>query len=536
MSRRRGGSRTSVGRGTGDLGPFVERPATMSPMRRAPSRSHPSARKDVALPTALAAVAALLLPACGGAPSAPALPADAPNVLLVQVDTLRVDRLGFAGHDRPTSPAMDELAARSLVFDRAYAPSPWTLPSMASIHTGLYPSSHGLQRPKDAIPPEARTLAEVLAQAGYRTDSIVANFLVNPYFGHSQGFATFDTEDAKGDQHVSTPGVTARALDLLADYADDAPEDGPFFLSLLYFDPHYDWLAHGLGFAADGPVGRLTGEETIDELRELAATGEGMTDAEVDELRARYDEEIALTDGGIGQLLAALDTLGLADDTLVVLTADHGEEFLEHGWLGHTRFLYEGMVHVPLLVHDPRATGSFGTHVDTVVSTVSVMPTVLDLVGLDPELHGPDEPSLADFVRKPFLADALQPHDHGLDERVDGRVFLEVDFVPTQEKNLAKVAHLQGVVSRDLKWIVDTETGAVEAYDLRDDPGETRNLAPAWLAGDDPADATTAAAMQRFLDAWRAACVERALPRHQGNWSEEELDQLSKLGYLDSGE
>ena len=317
--------------------------------------------------TLLRCLPLLLLPLACGSPE----PAARPNVLLITVDTLRADRLGFHGHGRDTSPALDGLAERGLVFERAYAPSPWTLPSMASIHTGLYPSSHGLKRPKDAIPPEARTLAEVLDQAGYRTDSIVSNPLVHPRFGHSQGFESFDTKDAKGHDHVSTPGITERALALLDGYAA-APEGEPFFLSLLYFDPHYDWRSHGRGFAAEGTVGRITGEESIEHLRDLAAAEGSLTGAEVQQLVDCYDEEIAFTDEGIGELLDALERLGLAEDTLVVLTADHGEEFLEHGWLGHTRFLYEGMVHVPLVVADPREPSSHGLRVRTPVSTVSV--------------------------------------------------------------------------------------------------------------------------------------------------------------------
>ncbi len=437
------------------------------------------------------------LAACGGdEPS----PGDRPNVLLITVDTLRADRLGFMGYGRTTSPAMDELAERGVIFERAYAPSPWTLPSMASIHTGLYPSSHGLKRPQDAIPPEARTLAEVLSQAGYRTDSIVSNPLVHPRFGHSQGFGSFDTEDAKGHEHVSTPGITERALALLDQYAVDEPREQPFFLSLLYFDPHYDWRSHGLGFASDQPVGRITGEETIEHLRDLAGGAGGLSEGEVRQLVDCYDEEIAFTDQGIGELLDALERLGLADNTIVVLTADHGEEFLEHGWLGHTRFLYEGMVHVPMVVCDPRDEDTHGMRYSEPVSTVSVMPTVLDLVGLDPELHGPDEPSLAQIVREPLAKD--------IDPRIDGVVFSEVDFVPAQEKNLAKVAHLIGVVGADGKLVRDIETGALELFDLLLDPGEQVNLAA------DPGRREGRRELRQDLEAWQAACANSGSSRY----------------------
>ncbi|MDF1799637.1 MAG: sulfatase [Planctomycetota bacterium] len=479
--------------------------------------------RDLARKMGAALLFGLVGSSCG---SDPGLPEDAPNVLLITVDTLRYDHLGLAGYGRETSPNIDALAARGVSFERAYAPSPWTLPSMASIHTGLYPSSHTLQRPKSSIPLEATTLAEALKVVGYRTDAIVSNPIVHPRFGHSQGFDSFDTEDAKGHDHISTPGMTARAKALLADFAAHAAEGERFFLSLLYFDPHYDWLDHGLGFAPER-AGRITGGESVEELRELADTT-GLTDEEVAQLVARYDEEIAFTDAGIGELLDELERLGLSGNTVVVFVADHGEEFLEHGWLGHTRFLYEGMVRVPLVVSDPRAEASHGLRFSEPVSTVSVMPTILSLVGLDPELHAPDEPSLAQVVRDPTAKD--------LDPRIDGVVFSEVDFVPAHEHNLAKVAHLIGVVTRHFKWIQDTKSGAQEAFDLESDPGELEDLSAAWLAGESPEARRMAEASIQSLEVWQAACAERALPPHIGFLSDEEMEELNKLGYLDTGD
>ena len=480
-------------------------------------------------------VAASLSAACGSGSS---LPDDAPNVLLITVDTLRYDHLGFAGYGRDTSPNIDALAERGVSFERAYAPSPWTLPSMASIHTGLYPSSHTLQRPKASIPLEATTLAEALSVVGYRTDAIVANPIVHPRFGHSQGFDSFDTEDAKGHDHISTPGITARAKALLADYADG---DERFFLSLLYFDPHYDWLGHGLGFAPER-AGRITGEESIEELRELAETT-GLTDEEIAQLVARYDEEIAFTDAGIGELLDELERLGLADNTIVVFVADHGEEFLEHGWLGHTRFLYEGMIHVPLVVADPRRRIGQGQSVQLPVSTVSVMPTILELVGLDPERYAPDEPSLAQLVTEPALEGSIELN--GLDPRHDGWVFSEVDFVPADLAMHDKIAHLEAVVGSPLKLIRDKRTGEVEVYEPSEDPGELRDRAPEWalptgerleVGNPDHNGASQLQGLASMLDEWQAACAKRALTPHEGHLSDEEMDELNKLGYLDTGD
>ncbi|MDF1798350.1 MAG: sulfatase [Planctomycetota bacterium] len=455
-------------------------------------------------------LAALLL-GCAGCSDAQ-LPTDHQrlNVLLITVDTLRADHVGTYGYGRGTTPAIDALAERGVVFENALAPAPWTLPSVASIHTGLYPSAHGIQRIKDRLSDEATTLAEVLGAHDYRTVSIVSNSLVRPHFGFGQGFDAFDTSEAAGHDHVSTPGLTKLAKRRLARFAES---DRPFFLSLLHFDPHYDWLDHGLGLATDAGSS-LAGDESIERLRLMASAGE-LGPPEVAALRSRYDEEIRFTDDGIAELLAELERLGLADDTLVVLVADHGEEFLEHGWLGHTRYLYQGMVHVPLIVADPRHGDQHQRRVAPPVSTVSVMATVLELAGIDPAPYQLDAASLAGYVAQG--ASSYEP----------GPVFSEVDFVPTNPNNHAKVAHLEAVLEGHTKTVRSLIGNAHERYDLEADPGELVDLAKS------PAGLAAARESGALLDAWREAREARALPRSQGQTTKAERERIEKLGYLD---
>lgn len=435
-----------------------------------------------------------------------------PNILLIAVDTLRADHLGAFGYERNTTPNIDELVEKSLAFSRAYAPSPWTKPSVASIHTGLFPTAHTVERPHSALPSDVVTLAEILKGEGWQTASVTSNMLLDERYGYSQGFDSYDSGDAQGHRYVSTPGITAKAKQHLADFANT---EEPFFLSLLYFDPHYDWRNHGLGIAAK-TAGRLNGLETIKEMRDMAATAPGMSEEEIGNIRDRYDEEIQFTDAGIGQVLAELNRLGLGDNTIVVFTADHGEEFLEHGWLGHTRFLFEGMIHVPLSVFDPRQGTPPAKPLDTPVSTVSVTPTIVELAGLD-------------HVKYAFGAPSLAPLFGAVDDFPFGPVFSEVNFVAGDKVNAEKESHLMGVIDGDIKFIRHTNKPIFEAFNTRTDPLETLNLLR---------EPEAFPLMQRYkslISGWKQEQIERAYEPRKVPYTKDDLEVLRALGYLDDG-
>lgn len=273
-------------------------------------------------------------------------PVERPSVVLVVVDTLRADRLGIHGQDRPTTPALDAFARKSRVYEQARATSSWTLPSLASLFTGRPPRDHGVGRWEvrfsDALP----TLAEVFQQGGYTTAAVVAHHALLPEFGFDRGFATYDTSAlAAGapSQASTAPLVAERALELL-----DRLGSQPFFLWLHFFDPHAEYQSHEgcpwTGSASD-----------------------------------RYDCEVQWVDRHLAPVLERLDRPDLASRTVVAFTADHGEEFLDHRGTGHGHSLYEELVRVPLVVRIPwerpsRVTGP--------VSHLSLGPTLLDLAHL----------------------------------------------------------------------------------------------------------------------------------------------------------
>jgi len=380
-----------------------------------------------------------------------------PSFLFILVDTLRSDHLSAYGYERETSPALSRLAEAGVRFDRAYAPAPWTKPSVASMFTGQYPHRHGLNFVLEALPPEAVTLAERLSGAGYATAGAVSHVFVAGRNGLDQGFARYDAAEAGGHSHVSTTGVTRRAKKLLASFAGE-----PFFLFVHYFDPHYEYRRHPeFAFAAES-VGRLRGGEDIHALR---AMGADLAPDEVRFLRDVYDEEIRFTDAGIGALLGELDDLSLADDTIVIVAADHGEEFFERGWLGHTRTVHEEVIRVPLVIRIPGGDARARV-VATPVSLVSLAPTILDFAGIevpDGEFQGP----------------SLRPLIEGSGAAEPQPVRSEVKYVvlnrdPRQaEKEAFKYALIRG----RHKLIKDFKAKRLELYDLDEDPGERRNLA-----------------------------------------------------------
>lgn len=401
--------------------------------------------------------ALLLVLLAAGCTRAPVSEKSRPNVLLIVVDTLRVDRLGCYGAERETSPAIDEFAAGAVRFERAYATAPWTIPSVASMISGRYPGSHAMISFDLELPDEVVTLAEVLRDAGYRTAGVVSHFAIDARHNFDQGFDLYLEDEAKGHGHLSTEGVTRQAVEQLQRLAEG---EAPFLLFAHYFDPHYDYLRHAEYDFAAASAGRLDGTQAMRDLLELSST---LSAEEAGFLRDLYDGEIRYTDQGIGRLLERLDELGLREGTIVVITGDHGEEFLDHGNLGHTGSLYEELIRVPLIVRDAGARDEGSALVTQPVSLVSLMPTLLDRVGLEIEASGFHGPSLV-----PLL--------DGVEQSDDRALFAEVDFVPVRKGRHVGEVHKKVVIGERFKLIRDDPTGEFELYDLTVDPLETKNL------------------------------------------------------------
>jgi len=402
-------------------------------------------------------------PAC----KPPTRSARPPDVLLIVVDTLRFDAVGSYGASRQTTPALDAFAQGAVRFERAYATAPWTQPSVASILTGELPSRHGLVR-IGSLPESLETLPERLAAADYARVGIVSHVLLARLHGFDQGFDRFLVSAALPiHSAISTDAVTDRAVEVLRAIEASPEERRPVFLFVHYFDPHYVYHAHPeYGWSSARSAGRLRDSRDIEDLR---AISHDLTAEERDYIRALYHEEVRHTDVGIGELLGALDELGLAEGTLVIVTADHGEELLERGWLGHTRTLYDEVVRVPLLVRPPGPVRAGRVRAGP-VSLTAIAPTVLDYAGLVAE---------GDPARERSLRPLLEERGAAAAGTADRAVVIEVDFVGDDARNAEKNTHKKAIVLGDEKLVRDDTTGVIELYDLARDPGETRDLSGA---------------------------------------------------------
>jgi arylsulfatase A-like enzyme len=304
----------------------------------------------VPLISRLAALSLLLLAACS--PSA----RDRPNVVLVTIESLRPDHVGcYGGRSRsrpevPLTPALDALAAEGMRYPNAHAVTSWTLASHASLFTGLYPSTHRAVAPRDRLGDDFTTVAETLQTAGYQTAGVVSGpYLRRPY-GLGQGFDVWvdgiaSARTAASHDDVTNPQVEA-ALTAFLDETRDP--DLPFFLFAYLWDPHYDYLPpppYDTMFVSPEcePID-LAGYETN------PTFDTGISAAQLAYVFSQYAGEIRATDDLLGRFFAALRAAGLWDDTVVVVTADHGEEFYEHGKIGHKNTVYAESVHVPLIV------------------------------------------------------------------------------------------------------------------------------------------------------------------------------------------
>ncbi len=456
----------------------------------------------------------VLLSALVGLTSACGADARPRNVVLISLDTLRPDHLSCYGHARETSPAIDALAARGVRFADALSPAPWTLPAHTSMFTGLYPSHHGVKDYAHRLAEDSTTLAEVLREHGFQTFAVVNTWnIANPSFEIFQGFDAADVHYVKearpgpgGGQIIANTGaqVAEKARELLRGRATDRP----FFLFAHFYDAHTDFTPepeYRERFVAPY-AGRLDG--TTGQLYALREAGLRLGPADLRFLRDLYDAEIRQLDDVVAGFLAFLDEQGLTDETLIVLTSDHGEEFQEHGGLLHGRTQYEELLRVPLILAGPGLPE--GRVVEEPASLIDLAPTILGRLGLAPPgpLDGLDLAAAWEgrgLPTRAFFGEA----DHN--NVVDGKPAADI-------KRMVRLGHE--------KLHLDRHTSRVQLFDLAEDPGEVRDLSPT-------APERVRALQEelaRFVQGARAGLASGAQP------SEEERELLRQLGYAGDDE
>jgi arylsulfatase A-like enzyme/tetratricopeptide (TPR) repeat protein len=345
------------------------------------------------------------------------------SILLITLDTTRADHLGCYGYKPARTPHLDGLAREGIRFARAYCPAPLTLPSHASIMTGLYPVTHGVRNNGHDLPSGIRTLAEILKGRGYSTAAFVSAFSVDSRFGIDRGFDVYD-DTFRSDSPFKTQNAERRAEETFAGFSRWLEANGKdrFFGWVHYYDPH-------LPYDPPSPY-----KEEFDD--------------------DPYDGEIAYMDRYVGAVLERLKELGILERTIIVVAGDHGEGLGDKVETGHGIFLYEETIRVPLILYNP-AVFPRSQVIESQVRLIDVAPTILEIVGLKNEAAGMTGQSLVAWLKGKSRKD--------LDSLVE-------TFYPRENFGWSE---LIGLVSGRWKYI---QSPRPELYDVMNDPGEREDL------------------------------------------------------------
>ncbi|MFQ5823234.1 MAG: sulfatase [bacterium] len=290
------------------------------------------------------------------------------NLILISIDTLRADRLGAYGYARDTSPNLNAFAEKGVLFRHVVAECSWTLPSHVTMLTGLFPSTHGATHPALKPGPDTEFLAEILRAEGYRTIGHTEGGYVGAEYGFGRGFEFFD------DTRRGLPAILEEAAAQIREFS---PDDR-YFCFLHTYDVHCP-------YTPSEPYAEMFQTEDAQFIDTRWRCGNPhynrmvLSEGQVRFLSNAYDASIREADEHLGRFIQFLETSGVLDNTVVVVTSDHGEEFREHGQIGHERTLYREVLMVPLIILAP---GLTPMRVDTPVGLVDLTPTILDLLGL----------------------------------------------------------------------------------------------------------------------------------------------------------
>jgi len=436
---------------------------------------------------------------CDQPPRPEARGPEAKNVIIVLVDTLRADHMSTYGYERPTSPYLDEFAAGALVFEHTRSQSSCTFPSVNSLMTSRYPDVFARQgEGQFGIPAKYPAIAEILDDLGYYTVAVSQSPVVrntpsehNPNGGFGRGFDRF-VEGCVWRHGTCLNRRIFKELDLV---------ESPFFLYLHYMEPHAPYSHprnyplqfageyEGFDFIRDGnpkPIGKMI-------------YGDGpkykLTDRDIQHLVDLYDDEILFFDEVFRTLIQELEANGLLEETLIVFTSDHGEEFLEHGHISHCRGVWDTVTHVPLFIKIP---GVEGQRFAAAVQNLDIVPTILDYLEIDGGDFGFEGRSLRPLIEgredSQLYAFSRQTEFHSSD---DGRFHL----------------------------ILDTDSDSFTLFDLRNDPLEQHDLF-------DPSHLELGP-LRSALDGWLEQTGKRMRLRESIMADRAKEEELRALGYLE---
>lgn len=464
-------------------------------------------------------------PGCERSDPPPLAKRQRPNIILLTLESLRSDHVGAYGYERDTTPAIDAVAREGVVFENAYSVTSWTLTSHASIFTGLYPSAHQVTEPRDRLGDSHTTLAERLKACGYQTAAAVSGTYLQPPHNLNQGFELYDTNPVRKPKTPALEDITNERMQeaMFGFLKERRNPTRPFFLFGYYWDPHHHYIPPPPYSEMFVPPGAVEPKDIrFDPMFKL---GSQINRAELDYLIAQYDGEIRWTDDYLARLWALLKELGLWDNTAIIITADHAEEFYEHGRNSHKNSVYTESIHVPLIIKMPKSAES--RRDPRLVNLIDLYPTVLELADCDPGdavfsgkslLDAPDNDRAVFFELRSIWS---------YRRKSTGKKWNEIEDWAAVRKGPFKLVH---VINRSRPSELPERW---ELYDLQTDPGEKKSLIQGL---DDTGEyAELVGELQGDIERWQrdmAAMSKLWAASTQAQLTPDEEDRLRSLGYL----
>ncbi len=439
-------------------------------------------------------------------------------VVMIVLDALSARHVGHLGYERPTTPAIDALAADGVTFAHAFAPAPYTLASIPSLFTGRLPDTHGLVGADSVLAEEETTLAEQLRAAGYRTWGAVNNLMGSSLFRLEQGFEVY-YEMFRGEARERIHDPSPRGEELLlegpepfvavvGEWLEQRDPAVPVFYYLHILEPHQPYEPppeYRERFLPESYDGMFSEGFVATEQWPQAGSGRGPTEEDRQALRALYDANLAWADAQVGRILELMREDGLYDEALILITSDHGEAFWQHGRWGHSYQIYDEMLQVPLVVKLPAEAGPRGVRIETLAGLIDVVPTLCTWLDLPLPPAPLDGRSLAGVVAGSEKIPA---------ERT---LFLRTNHeVPTIG---ARTASAKTIVNHNR-----SRGPELEYYQVATDPEESENLASR--------ESRRAAQQAEAVREWFKGATLRRRERGR-ELAPEEAKLLRKLGYVE---
>lgn len=428
------------------------------------------------------------------------VPKDGFNIVLITIDTLRADHLSCYGYERKTSPNIDKIAEKGIIFKNVIAPSSWTAPSMVSLLTSVYPINHGVIHglgykrekkifKKEVFSDELTTLTEILKANGYTTFGIASHSRLSEKFGFARGF----------DYFMCFPFIPAPPVNnTIYLWENEIKKSDKFFLWVHYFDPHsphharYPWIEH---YTSKALTEKLNlSKKKKGELFRLIPTFK-KDHQTLSNFIALYDSEINFVDSYIGELIQKFE---LDKNTLIIITSDHGIGFLEHGYIAHGNTLYQEAIHIPLIIKLPDS--SKKETVNKQVSLVDIMPSILQILNIDPL-----EQTLGKSFWKKKKLLIKDTSDYSFSELDTNRI-------------------LKTIMTPEWKYIYNYQDKTEQLYNIKSDPLELNNLVDKKTKQRNQ--------LKEQLFNWVSNSKKYPIKRQPIQLSPKEIEKLKGLGYI----